>query len=105
MTQASAAAFERQRLAWLETRSARRMSGRQHFRDLINRFGSAEAAIEELPGLMRNARRPPQRRASRPMSAAEAEMENAECASARVSSASASPTIRRNRGAWTIRRR
>jgi len=45
---------DRQRLAWLRLIRTPNV-GPATFRDLINRFGSAEAAIEQLPELMRNA--------------------------------------------------
>ena len=83
---------DRQRLAWLRLIRTPNV-GPATFRDLINRFGSAEAAIEQLPELMRNAgsalprayrrwrRRKPRWRRRR--------------ATAPVSSASANPIIRR----------
>jgi DNA processing protein len=63
---------ERQRLAWLRLIRTPNV-GPATFRDLINRFGSAESAIEELPGLMRNAKSAPPRIPT--VEAAEAEME------------------------------
>jgi DNA processing protein len=62
---------ERQRLAWLRLIRTPNV-GPATFRDLINRFGSAESAIEELPGLMRNAGSGPPRIPT--VEAAEAEM-------------------------------
>ncbi|MEX2372368.1 MAG: DNA-protecting protein DprA, partial [Dehalococcoidia bacterium] len=43
---------DRQRLAWLRLIRTDNV-GPQTFRDLINRFGSAEAALEALPELAR----------------------------------------------------
>lgn len=42
---------DRQRLAWLRLIRSENV-GPQTFRDLVNRFGSAEAAIEQLPALV-----------------------------------------------------
>lgn len=66
---------DRQRLNWLRLIRTENV-GPAGFRDLINRFGSAEAAIAALPELaMRGgSRRPP---AIPPMAAAQAEMERA----------------------------
>jgi DNA processing protein len=75
MTQARPLLSERQRLAWLRLIRTPNV-GPATFRDLINRFGSAETAIEELPGLMRNAGNAAAPRIP-PLSAAEAEMEKA----------------------------
>ncbi|WP_442577433.1 DNA-processing protein DprA [Mesorhizobium sp. ASY16-5R] len=75
MTQARPLLSERQRLAWLRLIRTPNV-GPATFRDLINRFGSAETAIEELPGLMRNAGAAAAPRIP-PVSAAEAEMEKA----------------------------
>ena len=67
---------DRQRLAWLRLIRTDNV-GPHTFRDLINRFGSAEAALEALPEL---ARRGAGRATLRPFpaDAAEAEMEAAE---------------------------
>jgi DNA processing protein len=62
----------RQRIAWLRLIRTPNV-GPATFRDLINRFGSADAAIEELPALMRNAGSSPPRIPT--IEAAEAEME------------------------------
>ncbi|MEP1516132.1 MAG: DNA-protecting protein DprA, partial [Nitratireductor sp.] len=44
---------DRQRLSWLRLIRTDNV-GPATFRDLINRFGSAERALEALPGLMRS---------------------------------------------------
>lgn len=59
---------DRQRLAWLRLIRTENV-GPSTFRDLVNRFGSAEAALEALPGLMRGLGR------ARICSAAQAEAE------------------------------
>ncbi|WP_457936804.1 DNA-processing protein DprA [Mesorhizobium sp. 10J20-29] len=72
---------DRQRLSWLRLIRTPNV-GPSTFRDLINRFGSAEAAIEALPelalsgGLTRSVRIPP-------VAEAEAELEAAAAAGAR----------------------
>ena len=66
---------DRQRLAWLRLIRTDNV-GPQTFRDLINRFGSAEAAIEALPELARRGNASTSIRAW-PLEAAEAEMETA----------------------------
>jgi DNA processing protein len=76
MTQARPLLSERQRLAWLRLIRTPNV-GPATFRDLINRFGSAETAIEQLPDLMRNAGSASAPRIP-PLSAAEAEMETAQ---------------------------
>ncbi len=63
---------DRQRLAWLRLIRTPNV-GPATFRDLINRFGSADAALEHLPELMRNAGSAPPR--IPPVAAIEAEME------------------------------
>lgn len=87
---------DRQRLAWLRLIRTDNV-GPQTFRDLINRFGSAEAALEALPELAR-------RGAGRatlcpcPVEAAEAEMEAAARFGARfvaVGEAEYPPLLRR----------
>lgn len=80
MTQAAPRLSERQRIAWL--RLIRTDSvGPATFRDLINRYGSADAAIEALPELTRAVgARPPR---IPPVAEAEAEMERAARAGAR----------------------
>ena len=75
MTDARPRLSERQRLAWLRLIRTPNV-GPATFRDLINRFGSAEAAIEQLPELMRNAGATAAPRIPSPESA-EAEMEAA----------------------------
>jgi DNA processing protein len=67
---------DRQRLAWLRLIRTDNV-GPQTFRDLINRFGSAEAAIEALPDLARRGNAGATIRAIS-IDAAEAEMEKAE---------------------------
>ncbi|MDQ6438149.1 DNA-processing protein DprA [Mesorhizobium sp. LHD-90] len=74
MTQTRLLLSERQRLAWLRLIRTPNV-GPATFRDLINRFGSAEVAIEQLPELMRNAGSSAPR--IPPVSAAEAELETA----------------------------
>jgi DNA processing protein len=76
MTEARPRLSERQRLAWLRLIRTPNV-GPATFRDLINRFGSAETAIEHLPELMRNAGSTAVPRVPS-VSAAEAEMEKAE---------------------------
>ena len=66
---------DRQRVAWLRLIRTPNV-GPATFRDLINRFGSAEAAIEQLPELMRNAGSGASPRIP-PPAAAEAEIEKA----------------------------
>ena len=44
---------DRQRIAWLRLIRTPNV-GPASFRDLVNRFGSAESAIEMLPELMQN---------------------------------------------------
>jgi len=90
---------DRQRLAWLRLIRTDNV-GPQTFRDLINRFGSAEAALEALPEL---ARRGAGRDALRPFpaSAAEAELETAARFGARfvaVGEADYPPLLRRIAG-------
>ena len=94
---------DRQRLHWLRLIRTPNV-GPASFRDLINRFGSAEAALEMLPELMlarrrEQARPHPVGRRSRSGGGSGAQT------SARASSASANRTIRRCSSAWTIRRR
>ncbi|MFI0846223.1 DNA-processing protein DprA [Mesorhizobium sp. IMUNJ 23232] len=76
MTPARPLLSERQRLAWLRLIRTPNV-GPATFRDLINRFGSAETAIEQLPDLMRNAGSAAAPRIP-PLSAAEVEMEIAQ---------------------------
>ncbi len=66
---------DRQRVAWLRLIRTPNV-GPATFRDLINRFGTAEAAIEQLPELMRNAGSGASPRIP-PPAAAEAEIEKA----------------------------
>lgn len=75
MTEARPRLSDRQRLAWLRLIRTPNV-GPATFRDLINRFGSADAAIEHLPELMRNAgaKAPPR---IPPVAVAEAEIETA----------------------------
>jgi DNA processing protein len=54
MSEAGPRLSDRQRLAWLRLIRTPNV-GPATFRDLINRFGSAEVAIERLPELLRNA--------------------------------------------------
>lgn len=75
MTEARPRLSDRQRLAWLRLIRTPNV-GPATFRDLVNRFGSAETAIEHLPELMRNAGSTLSPRIP-PLSAAEAEMEKA----------------------------
>ncbi len=67
---------DRQRLAWLRLIRTDNV-GPQTFRDLINRFGSAEAAIDALPDLARRGSAGATIRAIS-VDAAEAELERAE---------------------------
>lgn len=90
---------DRQRLAWLRLIRTDNV-GPQTFRDLINRFGSAEAALDALPEL---ARRGAGREALRPFpaDAAQAEMETAARFGARfvaVGEADYPPLLRRVAG-------
>jgi DNA processing protein len=90
---------DRQRLAWLRLIRTDNV-GPQTFRDLINRFGSAEAALDALPEL---ARRGAGRGALRPFpaDAAQAEMETAARFGARfvaVGEADYPPLLRRVAG-------
>ncbi len=75
MTEARPRLSDRQRLAWLRLIRTPNV-GPATFRDLINRFGSADAAIEHLPELMRNAgaKAPPR---IPPVAVAEAEIDTA----------------------------
>lgn len=87
---------DRQRLHWLRLIRTENV-GPATFRDLINRFGSAEAALEALPGL---ARRSGMARAPRipAMTEIEREMEAAEAAGAgfvAIGEPSYPPTLRR----------
>lgn len=66
---------DRQRLAWLRLIRTDNV-GPQTFRDLINRFGSAEAALDALPELARRGNAGATIRAY-PLDAAEAELEAA----------------------------
>ncbi|MBS3651386.1 DNA-processing protein DprA [Pseudaminobacter sp. 19-2017] len=96
MSEAGPRLSERQRLAWLRLIRTPNV-GPATFRDLINRFGSAEVAIERLPELLRNAG---SQRAPRvpSVAAAQAEMETAARAGARfvgIGEADYPPLLRR----------
>ena len=93
---------ERQRIAWLRLIRSDNV-GPATFRDLINHFGSAEAALSMLPEL---SARGGATRSIRIATEAEAyrELEAAQRFGA-VSSASASPIIRRRSARSTARRR
>lgn len=83
---------DRQRLSWLRLIRTPNV-GPATFRDLINRFGSAETALEMLPELMISGGA---RKIVRIPSIAEAEAEwRQPGAPAPASSASAKPTIHR----------
>ena len=94
---------DRQRIAWLRLIRTPNV-GPATFRDLINRFGSAETAIEMLPELARAAAEPV-RAESAVAGGSRGGNRGRGTDGRRASSASASRTIRRCCAAWTIRRR
>jgi DNA processing protein len=91
---------DRQRLAWLRLIRTDNV-GPQTFRDLINRFGSAEAALEALPELARRGNAGAAVKAY-PQDAAEAELEMAQRSGARfvaIGEGGYPPLLRRIPGA------
>ncbi len=92
---------DRQRINWLRLIRTENV-GPATFRDLINRFGSAEIALEMLPELTAVGRRDSASSEFRRCSRRKPNW-RPRTGTVRASSRSARPIIRRCSGAWTIR--